>query len=83
MPDLYTAHTHILGGESWAVPYYGCSLSPGKAAGISCAFWDKKVILPYLTSVDEKVIVAANQNKPEVHPFVLLFFVCWILGFVW
>ena len=31
------------GGGLWVAPYYGCSLSPGKAAGISRAFhWYEK-----------------------------------------
>ena len=36
-----TAHR----GKNWVAPYYGCSLSPGKAAQISHALhWDKKMI---------------------------------------
>ena len=31
--------------NNWVAPYYGCSLSPGKAAQMSHALhWDKKVI---------------------------------------
>ena len=31
--------------NNWVAPYYGCSLSPGKAARISRALhWDKKII---------------------------------------
>ena len=34
---------------NWVAPYYGCSLSPGKAAQISHALhWDKKIILSHL-----------------------------------
>ena len=30
---------------TWVAPYYGCSLSLGRAARISCAlYWDKKII---------------------------------------
>ena len=33
------------GGGSWVAPYYGCSVSPGKADVISHALhWDNKVV---------------------------------------
>ena len=66
------------GGGSWVAPYYGCWLSPEKAAGISRALhWDYTIISTLLDIqctllLNLCVRTAANQSlsdwEPPGHP---------------
>ena len=68
--------------KSWVAPYYGCLLSLGKAACISCALhWDKKVMLSNLIKSTEQLCWLTNYSVQYITKvFVsVISFICWLI----